>query len=216
MEYYKWPKNNDGKYETLIVGDELGIVHKWDFTSPEWHSCQFKLGAKDVNTCHETHIKQNFLSAVDDEFDNQLKKKKEERRKKKNNEYVENEELEDDAKNGKGRGKAKPIVFQKFETGIKFDERVLHKGWITKIKYYPDLNYVISSSLDGFIHIHDIDTLEFKDGKTFALHQKGVNSFIYSSKHRFVASCGEERHIIMWDPFTRHALAYLNGHTTSV
>jgi WD40 repeat protein len=106
--------------------------------------------------------------------------------------------------------------YNKKEEGVKVIEKLIHRGWITKIKYYADLNYVISSSLDGFIHIHDIENLSFKENKTFALHQKGVNSFIYSSKHRFMASCGEERHIIMWDPFTRHALSYLNGHTTSV
>ena len=65
--------------------------------------------------------------------------------------------------------------------GIECTEKMIHKGWITKIKYYPDLNYIISSSLDGFIHIHGIEKLEYKDGKTFNLHQKGVNSFIYSS-----------------------------------
>jgi WD40 repeat protein len=43
-----------------------------------------------------------------------------------------------------------------------------------------------------------------------------VNAFVYSSKHRFIASCGEERHIIMWDPFTLKALQYLKGHNTSV
>jgi len=25
---------------------------------------------------------------------------------------------------------------------------------------------------------------------------------VYSAKNRFIASCGEERHIFMWDPFT--------------
>ena len=41
---------------------------------------------------------------------------------------------------------------------------------MTKIKFYPDLNYIISSSLDGSIHIHDIEKLTYKDGKTFNLH----------------------------------------------
>lgn len=120
--------------------------------------------------------------------------------------------------------KAKDTIYSKKET-IKFGKnmhgvtnipRLIHKGWITKIKFYPDLNYIISSSLDGFIHIHDIENLVYKENKTFNLHQKGVNSFIYSSKHRFVASCGEERHILMWDPFTLGVLSYLYGHNTSV
>lgn len=90
----------------------------------------------------------------------------------------------------------------------------MHNSWITKIKYYPDLQYIISSSLDSLIHIHDID-LEYKE-KTFNLHQKAVNSFYYSPKHKFVASCGEERHIIIWNPYTRKVITYCNGHNTSV
>lgn len=112
--------------------------------------------------------------------------------------------------------KKKAVMYEKKDHGIQIIEKQIHKGWITKIKFYPDLNYIVSSSLDGFIHIHDIEDLTYRDGKTFNLHQKGVNSFIYSSKHRFIASCGEERHIIMWDPFTLGALSYLYGHNTSV
>ena len=108
------------------------------------------------------------------------------------------------------------MTFVKVEQGVKHTEKLCHKGWITKIKYYVDLQYIISSSLDGMIHIHDIEKLDYKEGKTFNIHQKGVNSFIYSSMHRFIASCGEERHILMWDPFTLGVLAYLYGHNTSV
>jgi WD40 repeat protein len=90
-----------------------------------------------------------------------------------------------------------------------------HKGAITKVKYYSDLNYLLTSSLDGFLHVHDLK-LDYKGEKSFALHQKGVNSFIYSPRHRFIASCGEERHILMWDPFTLGVLSYLYGHNTSV
>ena len=91
----------------------------------------------------------------------------------------------------------------------------LHKAWVTKIKIYESLDFVASSSLDGFIHLHSLKGLSYK-GKTFNLHQKSVNSFVYSKSHRFIASCGEERHIIMWDPFTLGALQYLYGHNTSV
>lgn len=108
------------------------------------------------------------------------------------------------------------MTYAKKENGIKKMQRMIHKGWITKIKYYHELNYIISSSLDGFIHIHDIEKLEYKEGKTFNLHQKGVNAFVYSKKHRIVASCGEERHILMWDPHTIGVLSYLYGHNTSV
>ena len=110
----------------------------------------------------------------------------------------------------------KNMTFGKVEEGVKNIEKLCHKGWITKIKYYHDLQYIVSSSLDGMIHIHDIEGLVYKEGRTFNIHQKGVNSFIYSPMHRFIASCGEERHILMWDPFTLGVLAYLYGHNTSV
>jgi WD40 repeat protein len=62
------------------------------------------------------------------------------------------------------------MTFDKVQRGVKHIEKLIHKGWITKIKFYPDLNYVISSSLDGMIHIHDIDNLTYKDNKTFNIH----------------------------------------------
>ena len=48
MEYYRWPQNSESnkntqqeKYETLLVGDDLGIIHKYDFEK-FWHHCEFK------------------------------------------------------------------------------------------------------------------------------------------------------------------------------
>ena len=112
--------------------------------------------------------------------------------------------------------KVQPVDYKSHSTGIKVESSHAHKGWITKIKYYPDLAVILSSSLDGFIHYHSLDDLTYKEHRTFNLHQKGVNAFVYSPKHRFMASCGEERHIILWEPFTLGRLTDLNGHNTSV
>ena len=214
MEYYRWPHNNESKYETLLVGDDLGICNMYTFTSREWHICQYKLGTQNPNMCHAKQIEEEFKKNVSDQFEAQLKKKQNDR---KNLNKTKGENEEDDKKGGiVSRQKQKVIGFTKHMEGVKHIDKLIHKGWITKIKYYPDLNYILSSSLDGFIHIHKIDDLRYMPGKTFNLHQKGVNSFIYSSKHRIVASCGEERHILMWDPFTLNILSYLYGHNTSV
>jgi len=33
MDYYKWPVNsNEDRIETLLIGDELGICHMYNFT----------------------------------------------------------------------------------------------------------------------------------------------------------------------------------------
>ena len=220
MEYYRWPKNNEQKYETLLVGDDLGICNMYTFTDLNWHICQYKLGSKDPNMCHAKDIEEEFTKEVSNQFQAQLEKKKNDRKSlNKNTSESHEEEKKDNKKHAAAHGhrqKTKAIGFSKHERGVKHIDKLIHKGWITKIKYYPDLNYIISSSLDGFIHIHKIDDLQYIPGKTFPLHQKGVNSFIYSSKHRVVASCGEERHILMWDPFTLGVLSYLYGHNTSV
>jgi len=234
VEYYPWPKNKEGRYETLLVGDDLGICHLYNFTEPEWHYCEYKYGSKNCNECHLKLIKENYEKKLEDQMKPVAVAKGKTLKAGgtlsgtagKSALQTAGEGIlggttksEKDPKRetlGHTLHKKKAIGYDKIEKGIQIIEKQIHKGWITKIKFYPDLNYIVSSSLDGFIHIHDIEDLGYKDNKTFNLHQKGVNSFVYSSKHRFIASCGEERHIIMWDPFTLGALSHLYGHNTSV
>ena len=70
MEYYKWPSHNikDGKLETLLVGDDLGICHMYNFKDP-WHTCTYKLGQKDVMVCHKKEIDKEFKDGIDAEWD---------------------------------------------------------------------------------------------------------------------------------------------------
>lgn len=115
-------------------------------------------------------------------------------------------------------GKYKKYVSTQYFHNIKCIWKQIHNGWITKIKFIEDVQSIVSSSLDGMIHYHTLSNLEYKEKekKTFSLHAKGVNSFVYSAKNWFIASCGEERHIFMWDPFTFWAITKLYGHNTSV
>ena len=78
----------------------------------------------------------------------------------------------------------KPIQYKVKEDGFKQTKVHAHWGWVTKIKYYEDLNMLLTSSLDGFIHMHDLETLQYRPKKTFNLHLKGINSFVYSVKHK--------------------------------
>lgn len=48
LEYYRWPQTSEtnknaqqDKKETILVGDDLGIIHMYNFEK-EWHHCQFK------------------------------------------------------------------------------------------------------------------------------------------------------------------------------
>lgn len=166
---YNQSSSIDGKFETLLMGDDLGICHKYDFTEENWHTCEFKKGTSDPNPCHEKEIEEEYLKKIDEEF------KKQENEKKKNMKKLDkdnksNMNLTADQKLKHLGNSKKPIAYAKKENGIIKMQRMIHKGWITKIKYYPELNYIISSSLDGFIHIHEIEKLEYKEGKTFNLH----------------------------------------------
>jgi WD40 repeat protein len=115
--------------------------------------------------------------------------------------------------------KSRPIGAEKYQENkrfVKVTTKQCHRGWVTKIKYYSDMQRILSCSLDGCIHFHFMDGLTYNEGKTFNLHQKGINSFVYSQKWKIIASCGEERFICAWCPITLSCLAYLRGHTTSV
>lgn len=63
-------------------------------------------------------------------------------------------EDKDPSKTKTVKKRVQPVDYKPKDEGIQIISTHAHKGWITKIKYYPDLNYIMSSSLDGFIHYH--------------------------------------------------------------
>jgi WD40 repeat protein len=81
-----------------------------------------------------------------------------------------------------------------------------HSDWVTKVIYEARLNLMISSSLDGTVRLSDINktdwTEESAKDRVFTKHQKGVYSFDYSRKHKCIASCGVEREVYVWDPYS--------------
>jgi len=106
-----------------------------------------------------------------------------------------------------------------------FHDKNRHADWVTKVHYYPDLNFMISSSLDGTLKIDG--ELGRKNATTRTLGEaqtphstvkRGVYSFAWSGTSKLLASCGLERTISLWNPYTRNPkpLAVLQGHTASV
>jgi hypothetical protein len=75
LEYYQWPKNKENKIETLLVGDDLGICHMYNITSTEWHYCEYKLGSKDPNKCHQHEIVEKFNKKIEKTYDETTDKK---------------------------------------------------------------------------------------------------------------------------------------------
>lgn len=199
LDYCLTQNEESGVEERLLMGDNLGICHLYTFKEG-WHSCCWKINSKikkedesGLQCDHKEQISSNIDKAIEEEMSKR-----------------------NDNKNPwKSKRLTKPISKQ-YMVNIHVVEKQIHREWITKIKYVPELKYIFSSSLDGFIHLHEIESLAYKSNGTFNLHQKPINAFVYSVEHRYVASCGEERHIIMWDPLIRRAITYLYGHNTSV
>jgi len=56
----------------------------------------------------------------------------------------------------------RPTQYRGREEGFTSLKVHAHWGWVTKIKYYEDLNFLMSSSLDGFIHMHELENLNYR------------------------------------------------------
>jgi WD40 repeat protein len=186
MDYFL--KSKQG-LETLVVGDDLGICNMYDF-EPEWHSCEWKMHDKDHYCCHKDEIIKRFIPKDEEEKEKPGKKADKGVKvigkdgDKKRDDSHDIKKMEKNLKERKIPPKPEMVQYRERFTVKSLQ---LHKGWVTKIKYIEDLNYILSSSFDGMLHFHEIDNLKYKD-RSFSLHQKGVNSFVYSERHRFVAS----------------------------
>eukprot|EP00930_Biecheleria_cincta_P037482 TRINITY_DN25736_c0_g1_i1.p1 TRINITY_DN25736_c0_g1~~TRINITY_DN25736_c0_g1_i1.p1 ORF type:complete len:1103 (-),score=189.58 TRINITY_DN25736_c0_g1_i1:90-3398(-) len=92
-----------------------------------------------------------------------------------------------------------------------------HTDWVTKVGFVSQLQAMVTSSLDGEINLCDIQYNKRKDGRdAVRLHKKGVHSWCWCERHKFFASGGADRVIILWEPYTQKAINQLNGHNAPV
>ncbi|OQR98474.1 hypothetical protein ACHHYP_08582 [Achlya hypogyna] len=90
-----------------------------------------------------------------------------------------------------------------------------HTDWITRVKWVHDMRAIVATSLDTNISIIDIERMVPKF--EYSRHKKGVFDLVWSSSSRFIASCGMERDISIWNPYSsQRASATLKGHLASV
>lgn len=68
LEYHQYKKDSSDKLETLLVGDDLGICHKYDIIEENWHTCEYKQGSSDPNKCHAKDIIQEYEKNIEDAF----------------------------------------------------------------------------------------------------------------------------------------------------
>ncbi|RLN87416.1 hypothetical protein BBJ28_00023995, partial [Nothophytophthora sp. Chile5] len=101
---------------------------------------------------------------------------------------------------------------QGFSSRVKFQK---HTDWVTRVKWVHDMRAVVATSLDATVSILDVDRLVVKF--EYTKHRKGVFDLAWCASTRLIASCGMERDIHIWNPYSaQRAVATLKGHTSSV
>lgn len=89
-----------------------------------------------------------------------------------------------------------------------------HDDWITHMAYLSTYSGLLTSSMDGALRLMDLDRQE----TVWACqeHLRGVHHFDYCASFNFIASCGIERDVLMWNPFSGQSVGRLKGHNASV
>ncbi|CEM26365.1 unnamed protein product [Vitrella brassicaformis CCMP3155] len=90
-----------------------------------------------------------------------------------------------------------------------------HDNWVTKVGFVPDLQSMVTSGLDGIINIGDIQTNKRKRDP-IRLHRRGVYCWQWCSTFQLFASGGQDREILIWNPYTVKPLNFLHGHSAPI
>ena len=89
-----------------------------------------------------------------------------------------------------------------------------HRDHVMKVEFIPDLSCLVTASLDSNVNVIDLERRRIK--RHFTQHKKAVYSFAWCKGPKMIASCGLERMILLWSPYSSHSMAQLIGHTSSV
>ena len=102
-------------------------------------------------------------------------------------------------------------------TGMRLSGPIqVHSDWITQFKQQSQSTTLdlITSSMDCHLKLFDLEKRETK--WSVMAHSRGVFGFDVCKAFNFIASCGVERDIMLWNPFTGTSIGMLTGHTASV
>jgi WD40 repeat protein len=89
-----------------------------------------------------------------------------------------------------------------------------HSNHVTKVEYIPEITSLVTSSLDGTLKVIDLERRKVK--RVFKKHSKAVYSFTWCSHAKVIASCGLDRDILLWSPWSQSIAAKLQGHISPV
>jgi len=106
-------------------------------------------------------------------------------------------------------------VMTHMKMNVDITERLIHSGWINKLQYISDLDGILTCSSDSTIKLIDLERVE--ERKVHKYHHKSVLAFAWCRDFKFIASCGEERNVVVWNPFSKNAAVnFLHGHNAAI
>ncbi len=77
-----------------------------------------------------------------------------------------------------------------------------------------DLSYLAIASFGGKIAIYDLTNKALRN--VFSIHKMAINVMEYIAPYKYLASAGQERDIIVFDPYTGRRIGVMRGHNAAV
>merc|ERR1719265_442777 len=107
--------------------------------------------------------------------------------------------------------------------GISWVRTQYHSAWVTKVGFIQELQYMVTSGLDGLICKCEMPKNRMREQRPGVpeppvdLHRrKGVLSWCWCPDLQFIASCGLDRQVIVWNPYTLRVMNWLQAHNAAV
>ena len=105
-----------------------------------------------------------------------------------------------------------------FSVNKTYERYLVHTDFVTKVEYVPELQSVLSSSLDKSLVMFDCVTNTFKKRfySTSAGHVSGILTFVWLPSLRIIVSSGVDRFFVYWNPYTGKVVHRMVGHNAPV
>ncbi|CAM6105598.1 unnamed protein product [Calypogeia fissa] len=91
---------------------------------------------------------------------------------------------------------------------------LLHSDWVTRVRFLSHSNSLMTTSMDGSLLMLDFERRHLK--WSAKEHAHGIYGCEYCRSYNFIVTCGLERYINIWNPFTAKTMGVLHGHEASV
>jgi WD40 repeat protein len=149
----------------LLTGDDQGWLYQYKFTEDNWHICNTKMD------CHRDDLLE-LQSEQLNSYEGSHRSKKH---------------------NWKELNLKHMKVSSHVFDNVSLNSAQIHSNSITRMEFIPEMDALITSSLDCTIKKFDLE--KFRDREVFRHHKKGILSFVWCQDFKFIGSAGEERHM---------------------